>query len=493
MHSLANYTKEDTNIMKNILATLALAAAPALILSACNGNAAGTGVSAIPNAPAAHGSRIHHEDTGADLEAGGATFPAYAYNLGNQPTGQGTGPRTPPGTGSLFASYGGNGTIYYCLTGSGFGRSEFEANNGTATVACQPLGATPAGFGARQDPLDFVGSDVAMASTECCASGTTYYNGRVATSPSYGQPFEFPTIGGPIVFGYRPHDFTTSNIQFSTWTYCAIVNGTIGDWNDPAITADNGGSVTGGISQPITFYYRSDKSGTSYLFQNHLNTACDQSFGAPYNAAPYGSPSRTATWPGTVSQSWTGPTGTQPSGSTFVGASGNPGVLAAVQSTPFGTGYLEGAWAASGNPKVGQALLQDTGDTTFVSPTNKTAVGDALKKVIKKNITFGGGSDGNPLQSSTPWCQLYLNPNLWALPPTGAYPIVGVSYALFYGNNQGVHLADKKTLINYLTSAAANTIVKKLEYAPLSGSIHTAILTALNGTTGKHAQSACLQ
>ena len=32
------------------------------------------------------------------------------------------------------------------------------------------LGETPTGFGARRDPLDFVGSDVAMPSTECCAS-----------------------------------------------------------------------------------------------------------------------------------------------------------------------------------------------------------------------------------------------------------------------------------------------------------------------------------
>jgi ABC-type phosphate transport system substrate-binding protein len=479
--------------MKNVLATLALAAVPALLFSACNG-ASSTGASAVPSAPTMAKHHGHPLDTAADLEAGGATFPAYAYNLGNQPVGSGQNPRTPPGTGSLFAAYGGTGNIYYCLTGSGFGRKEFEANNGTATLNCAGLGDSPVGFGARQDPLDFVGSDVAMASTECCASGTTYYNGRIATSPSYGQPFEFPVIGGPIVFGYTPKDFPGVTLQLSTWTYCAIANGTVGNWNDPAITADNGGnSVTGGVSEPIFFFYRSDSSGTSYHFQNHLASACNQTFPAPYNAPPYASPSRSAAYAWVASQSWTGPVGAQPSGSTFTGASGNPGILAAIQGQPYGTGYVEGAWAESANPKVSQALVQDTSFSTFVSPTNTTAVEDALKKVVAKNITFGGGSDGNPLQSSTPWCQLYLSPSLWVLPPANAYPIVATSYLLFYGQNQGVHVTDKETLIKFLTSGAATKIIKKLEYAPLSGSIHKAVLTALNGTTGKHGQSACLQ
>jgi phosphate transport system substrate-binding protein len=476
--------------MRNILATLALAAVPALLVSACSGNGAGTGVSAVPNAPITGAQqRVHRLDTTADLEAGGATFPAYGYNLGSQPVGSGlSGSRPLPGSGSLFASYGGTGNIYYCLTGSGFGRSEFESNNGTATQACAALGASPVGFGARQDPLDFVGSDVAMASTECCAGGskpTTYYTGRIATSPSYGQPFEFPSIGGPIVYGYVNTPFKVKTIKLSTWTYCAITNGTIGNWDDAAITADNGGHSVVKGSQPITFYYRSDKSGTSYLFTNHLEGACNQTFPAPYNASPYGSASRSAAWTFGVNQQWPGPQGVQGSGSDFIGESGNPGVLAAIQTTSYGTGYVEGAWAASAtSPKVQQALLQDSTFSSFVNPTNSSAVTAALKKVTAGNITYGGGSDGNSLASSAPWCQLYLNPSLWQLPPANAYPIVGVSYLLFYGKNQGVHLADKKTLIKYMVSSGATAIIKSLEYAPTSSGIHKAVLAALNGSSG---------
>ena len=109
-------------------------------------------------------------------------------------------------------------------------------------------------------------------------------------------------------------------------------------------------------------------------------------------------------------------------------------------------------------------------------------------------ITYGGGSDGNPLGSTTPWCQLYVDPSNFANPPKGAYPIVGFSYWLFYGQNNGIHVSDKQTLVTFITSAAANKLVSKLEYTPLSNSIHTAITNALNGTsTGSGSGHPCLQ
>ena len=490
--------------MRKTLATLALAAVPALLLSACNSPAGGvSGVAPLPQTPQASHSNHRHirgMDSGPqDLHAGGATFPAYAYNLGNQPVGLYSQPQTPPGQGSLLYAAPTNGTVYYCLTGSGFGRAAFESNNGTTTAACAPLGATPTGLGGRQDPPDFVGSDIAMASTECCAYGTTYYNGRLTGSVTWGQPFEFPTIGGPIVYGYRPQDFkaNVANIKLSTWTYCAIANGTISNWNDPAITADNGKSVTGGNDQTITFYFRSDKSGTSYLFTYHLNVACNATFGPPYNAPPYAGPSRSAAWTFGYNQLWPGPGSSGDPNPNFIGESGNPGVLAAVQSTKFSTGYLEGAWAKSANPKVAQAELQNGmkgKKPIFVAATNAAAVKKALAGVTAANITYGGGSDGNPLGSTTPWCQLYVDPSNFANPPKGAYPIVGFSYWLFYGQNNGIHVSDKQTLVNFVTSAAANKLVGKLEYTPLSNSIHTAILNALNGTgTGSGSGHPCLQ
>jgi ABC-type phosphate transport system substrate-binding protein len=475
--------------MKKTLAPLAWAAIPALLLSisACNGNATGgSGLTPTSNAPAAsqHG-RVHRKifSTTA-LYAGGATFPAYGYNDGAQPVGTPGPGQATPGPGSILASYGGTGTIYYCLTGSGFGRSTFEAGNtnGQSTAACAALGATPTGFGAAVDPPDFAGSDVAMPSTECCASGTTYATNRAST---YGQPFEIPTFGGPIVFATNALGFSVSPIKLSTWTYCAIANGTVTNWNDAAITADNAGhSVTGGTSESITFYFRSDKSGTTYLFTNKLNdshSGCNQSFGAPYNTTPYASGSRSAAWTFGVNQLWPGP-----SSGNFVGASGNPGVLAGIQSGEFATGYVEGAWAASASPgtygAIKQAWLLNQVSGKFVDPTNAAAVAKSLSAVKGSSITYGGGSDGSPLQSSTPNCQLYISPSVFVTPTNAkAYPIVGLSYWLFYGTNLGVHTADKTTLVKYIASNAANSVLSHYEYTPLVTGVHNQILKALNG------------
>ncbi|MBV8281622.1 MAG: hypothetical protein JO347_06100 [Candidatus Eremiobacteraeota bacterium] len=107
-------------------------------------------------------------------------------------------------------------------------------------------------------------------------------------------------------------------------------------------------------------------------------------------------------------------------------------------------------------------------------------------------ITYGEGSDGQPLGTSAPWCILYIDPKNFVSPPKGTYPIEGLSYWLFYGQNNGIHVSDKKTLINWLaTSKAASKIVGKLEYVSLPTSIHTAITSALNGNGGS--QPACLQ
>ncbi|HEY2474114.1 MAG TPA: substrate-binding domain-containing protein [Candidatus Cybelea sp.] len=488
--------------MKKILSTLAMATLPALALNACStsNTAQSSGMAALPSI-AQHGGRVHRNDNGAgDLHGGGATFPAYGYNLGDQPTGMYTAAQPTPGPGSLLynvAQKNGDGNnYYYCLTGSGFGRHEFYGTIDDGAAACAALGASPTGFGGRGDPVDWVGSDVALASTECCASGTPYATSYAST---YGQPFEFPTFGGPIVIPYIDSNgqgltgLGSNQLKLSTWTYCAISNGTIGYWDDGAITADNGGKAVAG-HQPITFYYRSDGSGTTYLFENKLNdgkSGCNQTFKGKYAKSPYGGGGRNAAWPyGLPSLStltWTGPSGTQSSGSTFVGASGNPGIIGGIQSgtgSPYATGYAEGAWAkAASNPTLGQAALQS--GTKFASPTSTKAVAEALAKATASQIQFGMGADGTSLGSSTPKCQLYMPPAAFVNPPAGAYPIVGLSYFMFYGKDQvrgGVsHYKDLKSLIQYIDSKTWNEALSPLEYSPLAKSTQKKIQKALGG------------
>lgn len=496
--------------MRKMLLTLALAAVPGLMMSACNGGGTGsTGVSTLPSV-SHHGKVQRNDNSSNDLHAGGATFPGYGYNLGDQPTGLYTDSQPTPGPGSLMynaaQAKGDGNSYYYCLTGSGAGRKQFYGSTSIGASACAALGASPTGFGARGNQLDFAGSDAALLTTECCASGTPYATNYGSTN---GQPFEVPSFGGPLVFPYinaGSNGLTglgSSQLKLSLWTYCAISNGTITNWDDAAITADNNGNVV--ANSNITFVYRSDGSGTTYLFTTKLNTDCNAAhFKGKYLKAPYQSGGRDATWTGGVDLSglhWTGPTCNPCSaGNAFVGASGNPGVLQTIQGLsgscyPFCTGYAEGAWAAAASsPSVLQAALQS--GSTFVSPTNQLAVANALAKASAAKIVFGGAPGNNTpnaLGGSTPNCQLYIDPSAFVNPPAGAYPIVGLSYLLFYGKGQvsgsSSHFGDIKSLIQYMDSSTFSSSLPGIEYSPLPASTQKKVQKAL---TGSRLVPACL-
>lgn len=471
--------------MRKLITSLAFTALPLAFVTACSGNSN----SLPPSSGELTPQSVIREAPGGlaglatDLHSAGATFPGIAYNGASQPVGT-PGSQPGPAAGSLFASYGGTGKIYYCLTGSGFGKKIYDgANTAGSTAPCAPLGQSPTGAGGAVDPLDFAGSDAALKSTE-------YQQYATSRKPTNGEPFEIPSIGGPIVYGYNKSDFPalgTNVMRLSRWTYCAIANGTITDWNDAAITKDNALSVTGGASKPITFYFRSDGSGTSYIFQNHLNTVCGSTWTAPYNAAPYQSAGRSAYWGRGTNTTWVGPTTAN-----FVGASGNPGVIAGVQATHGGVGYAEGAYAR--NASLGQALLQNQA-THFTDPSNAATLSAALATVTSSSITFGGGSDGINLGTvgdTRTDCTMYIDPSKFANPAnSSAYPIVGVSYLLFYGHNNNVHTADKKRLINYINSTTGGTLMKHNEYAPLSSTIRSLVTSATNGTNS-YSGKACL-
>ncbi len=288
------------------------------------------------------------------------------------------------------------------------------------------------------------------------------------------------------MFGYVAKNFSVAKIQLSTWSYCALSNGTISDWNDPAITADNGQSVTGGNAEPVTFYFRSDSASSTTEFTNHLNVKCNAKWKAPYNKAPYEGSGHSAAWTFGVNSTWPGPGSSGDPNSNYIGAVGDPGILNGIQTTNFATGYVVGGYVKPATPAVAQAILQNgqKGKTPiWVDPTNKKAVTDAFKKVTAANIQYGEGSDGVPLGTSRPECVLYIDPKNFVSPPSHAYPIVGISYLLFYGQNNGVHTSDKIALIKFLESSKAVTIVKKLEYTPLASSVRKAVLSVLTGGT----------
>ena len=114
--------------MRTPLATLALAGLTLLLFSACNSAGGNSGMNpSVPNAPASlHQGRVHRNDTGpASLHAGGADFPAFAYNDETQPVGSYNQYQAPPPAGTVFYAAPTTGTIYYCINSSGDGRKVF--------------------------------------------------------------------------------------------------------------------------------------------------------------------------------------------------------------------------------------------------------------------------------------------------------------------------------------------------------------------------------
>ena len=125
---------------------------------------------------------------------------------------------------------------------------------------------------------------------------------------------------------------------------CGIFTGAITQWNDPAITADNGNAVLGTGQIKVTF--RSDGSGTTFVFTNGLINQCGTA----------AHPNKFVTHP--IPDSWltansiplagqnaakpfylsnnnfyinVNTAGAFPAGSSFTGAKGSAGVQAAIE------------------------------------------------------------------------------------------------------------------------------------------------------------------
>jgi hypothetical protein len=117
-------------------------------------------------------------------------------------------------------------------------------------------------------------------------------------------------------------------------------------------------------------------------------------------------------------------------------------------------------------------------------------VAAALAGATASKIQYGMGSDGISLGSSTPYCQLFMPPAAFVNPPAGAYPIVGLSYWLFYGKHQvrsgAHHYSDLKGLIKYLESNAGVALLAPIEYSPLPASTRKAVGAAFKGNTSQN-------
>jgi phosphate transport system substrate-binding protein len=177
--------------------------------------------------------------------------------------------------------------------------SEYNKLHPDVQINYQSLGS---GAGIRQllnSTVDFGASDGPMSDEQL--------------KQSKGKIWHIPTVMGAVVPAYNVPGIS-GEVKFTPEALAGIFLGKIQNWNDPAITKVNPG--VNFPNQPIIVIYRSDGSGTTYIFTDYLSKISKD-------------------WSNTVGK------GTSVKWQIGMGGKGNEGVAGQVRQLQGSIGYVE--------------------------------------------------------------------------------------------------------------------------------------------------------
>lgn len=219
-----------------LTATLVIAAASALAISACGSSSS---TSSTPSSTAGGSSTAPSAGSGGTSASGGITCATGTLNLAGS-TAQG------PAISELKKTYQSTckgATINDAAGGSGAGYTAFSGGT-----------------------VDFAGSDYPLSTDQQAA----------ADARCKGKAIDIPLVPGAVAMIYKLSGVT--DLKLSASDLAMIYAGKITKWDDPAIKKDNP-SVP---SEAIQTFHRSDGSGTSFNFSNYLTNVAktDWTFGA---------------------------------------------------------------------------------------------------------------------------------------------------------------------------------------------------------------------
>ena len=240
--------------------------------------------------------------------------------------------------------------------------SEYAKLNPSVHINYQPIGS---GGGIRQisdGTVDFGATDGPMSDEQMRAA-------KVKT-------MHIPTVLGAVVPVYNLPGLN-ANLNFSPDVMADIYLGKITKWNDPRIAKDNPGvNLPGDAILPV---YRSDGSGTTYIFTDFLSK---------------------------VSPEWQQHVGrnTSVKWPTGIGQKGNEGVAGMVRQSPHSFGYVELIYAAQNKMPFG-SVRNSSGKFVKASTEGVTAAAAAVSKTMpadfRVSITNAPGPDSYPISSFT--------------------------------------------------------------------------------------------
>ena len=372
--------RERSTTLGRLLGMAALAGT--LLLSACGPEATATVPAPTPTtaqaaAPTATIAMAASTATTAMM----GTTPTTAM-MGTTPTAAMTGstPGAPsagvtPSVTSIFSGPAEPGT----LTGAGSTfvnplmskwAKEYNTLNPQVKINYQSIGS---GGGRQQfiaKTVDFGASDAPMTDAQLTQAG-----GAAAV-------LHIPLAMGSVVIAYNLPDQTGAKLAFSSDTLSGIFLGTITNWNDPKIAADNPGVTL--ADKPVVVIHRSEGSGTTDIFTDYLSKVNPE-------------------WKSKVGR------GTSVQWPIGIGGQGNEGVANAVKNTVGSIGYVELAYAKQNKISYGKV---------------KNAAGTPIEPTAESTTAAATG-----LATSLPDDLRYSITNS---PDPKAYPIAGTVWMLVY-------------------------------------------------------------
>lgn len=231
----------------------------------------------------------------------------------------------------------------------------------------QAIGSGGGIKGVSDGTVDFGASDGAMTDDQL----------KAAQANCGGNILHIATALGGLAVTYNIPELATGTdvLKFTPDTLVGIFMGTITNWKDDKLVADN--PQLANIDQPIAVVHRSDGSGTTNIFTSYL-TAVSEDWSKNVGAG------NSVNWP------------------TGIGQKGNAGVSGAVKGVPYSLGYVELAFAQQNQLPI--ALMQNKAGK-FLAPSTDTvsnaAAGVKLPEDMRIKIVNGEGDDTYPISGFT--------------------------------------------------------------------------------------------
>ena len=328
-----------------------------------------------------------------------------------------------PAAGSIPADVGKNDSAKLTGSGASFPQDVYTTWASLYQKVAKDVELNYTGGGSGKGISDITAGNVQLAASDAPMSAD-----ERSKAPDV---VHIPTVIGAVVMTYNLSGVTVP-LKLDGATISKIYKGTITKWNDPAIKALNSGVNLPGADIKIVF--RSDSSGTSFIFTDYLS-----------KTAP--------------SDGWTATK--QPNFSTVAGAQGgaqSPGVATLVKNTPNSIGYVELSYATA-NKLPFADVKNRSGNFVTASPESVSKAADG--------VTLGEDyPPGTSIVESS---------------GAQAYPISSFTYMLVYKSTG--KCSDQTPIADFLWwtyhDKDAQSIVAQLGFAPLPASVLSKVEASL--------------